>query len=472
MFFYRRTLARDLVLGLLVVLVLAFSLVVGFWYVVSVQREYSQLTMKANEIMTSCGQVLIGPLWNLDEDEVGKILSAYGEVEIVSRIAVRDSLHHHLVAAIEHKDKPSFLTLEKTLSYRNQDVGTLEVSFSNQTLDKQARSFLFYALAIFLISICLGLPTIGLLIVYSLHRPIARIKEGLVGIAQGDYGRLLPLGKQEDLNSLIRSVNNLSLEVKLRTDDIKANYARLELARVVQSAILPHPGFSSKNAVVAWEYLPMESIGGDWFHLIDNDHALTVIVGDVTGHGVAASLVTMAVAGAFLALEGGDSSPSELMARIDRTVDGVAGGSPLGMSCLVARLDRVKQELVICNAGHPFPLFLQKGEGATMTLRSLNRAPNPLLGEGQSQSHVFKEWAYPMAVDDRVIFYTDGLTQGVGKDQSPFYKILYRWLKTVTPEMGCQQIKDSILTAYQTHTQGVAADDDVCLVVASLKEHR
>ncbi|HOG44769.1 MAG TPA: SpoIIE family protein phosphatase, partial [bacterium] len=71
----------------------------------------------------------------------------------------------------------------------------------------------------------------------------------------------------------------------------------LTAARLVQQEIIPQRSPSSELVEIAFRYLPMEEVGGDYFTFVDfREHdSLGVFIGDVSGHGVPAALYTMTV---------------------------------------------------------------------------------------------------------------------------------------------------------------------------------
>ena len=71
----------------------------------------------------------------------------------------------------------------------------------------------------------------------------------------------------------------------------------LAAARLVQQEILPQRAPLTELVDIAFRYLPMEQVGGDYFTFVDfREHdSLGIFIGDVSGHGVPAALYTMMV---------------------------------------------------------------------------------------------------------------------------------------------------------------------------------
>src|SRR5690606_25681592 len=124
----------------------------------------------------------------------------------------------------------------------------------------------------------------------------------------------------------------------------------------------------------------------------DGEH-LYLILGDVTGHGLAQGLVTTAVAGAVNIIDSliHDSdadmqiTPSRIITQLNRVLIKIAGKSNLHMTCVVARIDYKQGRMLVCNAGHTFPLCLSPAGGLT-EIRSLSKNQQHMLGEDMTTS--------------------------------------------------------------------------------------
>jgi len=469
----RRTLMTDLTLVIFASLFVSFATVAFFWYSFSAHREKVQLHVRANELLQHSQAMLAIPLWNLEDHDIQIALLQYKEIPMVKKISVLDD-HKNLLGEVNNADKSEDFSIEAPIVYKKQTVGFIRMVFSEENLKAHEAQLLIYAVLTFFLSLTLMLFSMAFLLRRYFSQPLQHIKQGILTIAHGQYGHLIAPLPQEDLNVVIRAVNNLSLEVHLRNQDLQDNYARMKLAKTVQEALLPPVSFTVKNAVIYWEYLPMEDVGGDWFHFIEDESQgdIYAIIGDVTGHGVAASLVTSALAGAFNKMGTQGLSPTKIMKQMSEIVLRVSDSSQLRMSCLVAKVNFKKAQLCICNAGHPFPLLLRKAtEPEFYELESLTKSSNNLLGDKDSGAF-FQETFYEINKEDVLLLFTDGLTQALGMDQQPFYKIMNKMLKKTKLALDTHDIKEQMIASYRQHTEGAQAEDDVCLIVISGTEHK
>lgn len=160
-----------------------------------------------------------------------------------------------------------------------------------------------------------------------------------------------------------RDFTELTFPVAAETDE---RGERSDVVGQLQRALLPVDLPVLPGARIASRYLIAgEEIdaGGDWFDAIPlAGGRVALVVGDVVGHGVAAS-AAMGQLGAVLRerLSAG-MALAEVMAALDR----FAGGVPQAHAatvCVVV-LDPVSGECEYCTAGHPAPLLVSPEEGA------------------------------------------------------------------------------------------------------------
>ncbi|MGR3937116.1 PP2C family protein-serine/threonine phosphatase [Streptomyces sp. BRA346] len=144
------------------------------------------------------------------------------------------------------------------------------------------------------------------------------------------------------------------------------------------SAPLAHGRRPAGTALdVASHYFPSADsalIGGDWYDALELPDGGTLLsVGDLTGHGVAATSGMAMVLGAVRGMAVAGIEPGPLMGRLNQLLD-VSAQPALG-SAVCGRYDPATRTLVWSQAGHPAPLLFRDGAG-----RALRPPAGVLLG--------------------------------------------------------------------------------------------
>ena len=226
---------------------------------------------------------------------------------------------------------------------------------------------------------------------------LERIDSGTYGICEVCHG-----GIEENylrLDPLVR----VCFE-DLGEEQRKAIERDLELASGIQANLLPknHARFSSWE--VSYIYEPAGSVSGDYCDIIrrtEDGESTLFIVGDVSGKGVAASLIMSQLHAIFRTLVDTMSSIEDIVARANRMLSETTHSTLfVTLVCIEARADGT---INVCNAGHPRPLLLKKG-----TLTSIECASLPL---GLSYSGRFESTSLTLEEGDMLLLYTDGLTE-------------------------------------------------------------
>ncbi len=286
------------------------------------------------------------------------------------------------------------------------------------------------------------------------------------------------------ITSLLKSLMSLATLAMIRQSFIRETAfiaAELQVAEAVQRSMLLDESKLPEHAALSYHYEPVLRVGGDWFSVIESrdGSSLYVILGDVTGHGLAQGLVTTAMSGALNIVESmihdfdavTISRPSQIVTQLNNVVSRLAGKSNLRMTCVAAQIDFKNMKLSICNAGHTFPLLIRQ-EGGRVKTESLAKNQQHMLGDDAFHGvrHVYTDATYDFHADDLLLLYTDGLTEALDKDGKAFLRKFQRHLVKTTETRSVPQVKDEVLKLFRSHTGDVQVKDDICLLVIGKKQ--
>ncbi len=230
----------------------------------------------------------------------------------------------------------------------------------------------------------------------------------------------------------------------------------LEVARQLQTDLLPRAAPELAGYRFAHSYRTANTVGGDYYDFLPlPDGRLAVVVGDASGHGMAAGLV-MAIAHATLrtAIDV-DPACDRVQAMLNRTICRT-GDRRTFMSLFYGLLEPATGAFVYCCAGHPFPL-LRKANG---DLLELGTGSFPLGLQDPLPAQVQETRLEP---GDRLLLYSDGLPEAIDVEGRAFS---FERLRTLSAEEGSPQVvHDRILADFDRHTSQSPIRDDLTLVV-------
>jgi len=178
----------------------------------------------------------------------------------------------------------------------------------------------------------------------------------------------------------------------------------LELAAQIQRSMLPKNNINMKGFEVSYYYSPAGVVSGDYCDLVfkdKNEEELVFIVGDITGKGIAASLLMTHVHAMFHSLIELDLPLNEMMLRANRLF---CESSPYThfVTMVCGRLKKGGM-VELANAGHCLPLIIKK-EGVV----NINSTGLPLGVFCSSEYNVEK---FTIAPGESLFIYTDGLSE-------------------------------------------------------------
>ncbi|MBP2580160.1 PAS domain S-box-containing protein [Streptomyces sp. PvR006] len=207
---------------------------------------------------------------------------------------------------------------------------------------------------------------------------------------------------------------------------------------------------------VAAHYLPAAStglIGGDWYDALalpDGDALLTV--GDLTGHGVAATSSMAMLLGALRGMAVAGIRPAALMGHLNQLLE--TSVQPALGSAMCCRYDPVAQTLSWAQAGHPAPLLFRDGTGHV-----LRRPEGVLLGA--TTGAVYGEAEIRLIPGDLLVLHTDGLTRGSGPDDDTGTR---RLLALGRRLIGARDSQDGVRAVVEEFGEE-QREDDACVMV-------
>jgi phosphoserine phosphatase RsbU/P len=178
----------------------------------------------------------------------------------------------------------------------------------------------------------------------------------------------------------------------------------LDLARQVQHALLPKPQLSLKGWSTSYEYQPLSQAGGDYCDLIPDENGdLLFLLGDISGKGVAASVLMAHLHAVVRSLVSMRLPFPELVDRTNRIFCESTGG--LHYATLVCGRANNEGDVVVCNAGHCPPLWIHNGD--------ITNVPSTGLPIGLFCDAPTATTALKLAEGDTLLLYTDGVTEAV-----------------------------------------------------------
>ncbi len=262
----KRTLARDLVLGLSLTIIIVVVLAGTLTTILSTNRINSLLHAHADELADQLTEVLTNPLWTLDKYAVEQVARAYERVDNVVSLQVIDEN-----GVVVYPDKPltekdltekDIIVQTREVVFQDRRIGEVKIYLSRARLRREHWHTLYYTFGLMIAVIfTVGLTT-RFLLKRFLQQPLMTVIEGIDRIAGGNYSELLPEMQQADLDVIAGRVNQMAREIGDRDRQLRELVSKLkeQLAELNQAQENLRKSKDLLNAVQrlsrvgGWEY--------------------------------------------------------------------------------------------------------------------------------------------------------------------------------------------------------------------------
>jgi sigma-B regulation protein RsbU (phosphoserine phosphatase) len=240
----------------------------------------------------------------------------------------------------------------------------------------------------------------------------------------------------------------------------------LDIANVIQTSILPKtfPPFPDRKEFdIFAKMIPAKDVGGDLydFFLIDK-YRLGVVVGDVSGKGIAAALL-MAVCKTLLKATAYKGMPADnILSEVNNIL---VDESPSNMFVTVfyGVLDTRSGAFEYSNGGHNSP-YLISTDGKVKPLEDIGGMLIGAMKDVQYESNVIM-----LKPGDSLFFYTDGVTEAFNKENEEYQEARLEKVLDGKHSLSTNDLVAKVFEDVQSFTNGTEQSDDItCLALTYL----
>jgi serine phosphatase RsbU (regulator of sigma subunit)/pSer/pThr/pTyr-binding forkhead associated (FHA) protein len=238
----------------------------------------------------------------------------------------------------------------------------------------------------------------------------------------------------------------------------------LQMAERIQHSFLPKSSPQVSGYRFAQSYSAARHIGGDYYDFVRvSDSALAIAVADVSGKGVAAALYMAKLSSEMRFHARGCLSAAEVVTALNRALaEEMESGMFVTLALLI--LQPEIRNLIVCSAGHLPPLLCSR-EGEISELAAPGNIPIGVFEDSR-----YTETEHLLQPGDRVLLYTDGVTEAMDREGGMFGT---ERLRQVVRDL-CRESPEAVLAAVSRavagHAAGVPQSDDLAMVCLAVDD--
>lgn len=338
-------------------------------------------------------------------------------------------------------------------------LGLAHVALSQAQILSSIRASLLRLVLTSTLLLALGAAlTVGL--VGVLVKPLQALSEAAKKVGQGEFGVQVPVPSKDEVGQLMATFNQMSanLENAQRERlDRERMQGELNVARKIQSDLLPSVAPKLKGWQLAFHCIPAKELGGDFFDFfpLDEGKKLGLVIADVSGKGVPAALhmANLRNLTRFSASQGG--GPMQVLKRVNAAAFPDLKGESF-VTLMYGELDLASRELVFVSAGHD-PIIWSKAKGGVEGVRAKGMPIG--VAEPEDFDFIVAENRIKLLAGDTLFFYTDGVTEAMNGKHEQFGREALD--KACLGAKGAESTLKSVLEAVKKHVAGIEASDDL-----------
>jgi sigma-B regulation protein RsbU (phosphoserine phosphatase) len=233
---------------------------------------------------------------------------------------------------------------------------------------------------------------------------------------------------------------------------------QVRMAAEVQQRMLPQHPPRLKGLELSAIYVPNFELGGDFYDFIElPDDNVGLVIADVSGKGIPASLIMASVRASLRAQLDNLYYLYEAMGRVNRMLyrDVKVGEF---VTLFYGVIDARNRRLTYCNAGHPPPLVLRGGKTIELQSDNMILGPNP--------DELFQQSMFELESGDVLLMYTDGLADAMNFEGEIFGRDRIRQALIASSSGNADGIAQGVLWHMRRFAGLTKRTDDITMVVA------
>lgn len=310
-----------------------------------------------------------------------------------------------------------------------------------------------------------GLALLGIIpLAHGMTRNLAALARGAEQLAKGDLNARVEVTSRDEIGRLAESFNRMARDLKENQKHLVEKEQlrkELEMSRRIQEELLPKRSLHAGPVEIKGVSIPAREVGGDFFNYFPLPHGdVAILVGDVSGKGVAAALLMANLQATLQARLPLIPDLAELARQLDHEIHG-STPPEVYLTLFMSILTPGENRLRYVNAGHHTQFGLH-ANGDIDRLESTGR-PLGLLPGGE-----YVERQIRLAEGDALFLYTDGLVDAENDAGQEFGNERLESVLLEARKKGVNEILARVEDANRRHRGAIESADDATMLILKI----
>jgi sigma-B regulation protein RsbU (phosphoserine phosphatase) len=297
----------------------------------------------------------------------------------------------------------------------------------------------------------------------TLTTRIKEVSAAADDLAKGNFGPPLAITSRDEVGELTRSFNKMTSQLRHR----QAMKAAINVAREVQQNLLPRNSYSAEGIVAGGMSLYCDETGGDYFDIIkfpDNKQKVSVVVGDVVGHGIGAALLMTTVRALLRCRVFLPGRLDQIMNDVNRLLYRDTSKSGNFVTLFYLEVDRMQDTVRWVRGGHDPAIVYSPARREFSELKGNGLA----LGVDEEWSFEYNELPDPDE-EQLILIGSDGAWEVENRSGEQFGKERLKQLLAENSSLQPDEILQAIIEAIGIFRGETPQNDDITLVIVKTR---
>ncbi len=253
------------------------------------------------------------------------------------------------------------------------------------------------------------------------------------------------------------------LETRIERERLKADF---NVAQRAQQQMLPDAPPQIPGLEIAAICKPSKEVGGDLYDFLPlRDGKLGIVVADVSGKGVPASLYMTLTKGLLTSIAETVDDPGEILREVNRHLYEVCRRK-MFVTLFLGVIDPVTKRMVYARAGHNPTVFRSVARQETSLLKPKGMGLG--LNSGKIFDQSLKVETLQLELNDKLFFYSDGITEAMNPKNEEYGEERLIEIAEKADDLAASEARDAVMTDVTRFLASNQPQDDQTLVVVKV----
>lgn len=213
---HQRPLSVDLAIGMVVILALIEGGLLYFMYHRQARIMQKEMSLNADDHAAKLSEVLAVPMWDFDDEQIGKIGKGFLQNDLVCRLRITGNQGNEILVLENDLGEGPFFSRTSAILYNEQIIGQVEIVLSAASYFQELDWLRNTLIIVFFGSIAVFFIASGILLRFLLRQPLAALAQGMDRIARGEFDHQTHNLSYTELAGIAERFSRMASRIKAR----------------------------------------------------------------------------------------------------------------------------------------------------------------------------------------------------------------------------------------------------------------